>query len=305
MRQRSVWWLVAAAATALAIAIPAVLWQTWSGAAVPTAPRGASAKRAKRVAATNDRVATKKGVASSRDSAATRADANANGTVFFDANGTPLARFVPLRFTDPAAGGAPAGERNVETTIAMQNLASAPLRLNGTMFRVRDVNGGLHAPTLDEATGGAAAAATPAAAQRTDRPAKSAKSTKPAHSTEPAKLGKAAKTPKAKTAARQAATPRARASNRSAGGAGASATAGAPAIEIGPGQTRTETLRFAVPATTRIASILFAPDQDHLVSLAILPQQAAAIATAAASGAPDDHAAKGAKPAKPRATPQR
>jgi hypothetical protein len=293
VRQRSVWWIAAVAATALAIAIPAVLWQTWSGAAIPTAPRAASGKRAKRVVAASSRAsdkdkAAKQGAADARASAGV----GAVGTVFFDRDGTPLARLVALQFTDPAEGGppAPTGQRDVQATIAMQNLTSAPLQLNPTMFRVRDVKGGLHAPTTRSA-----AAATPVAAQQADSAVKPTKAAKAAKSAKPAKEAKAA------TGARQSATPRPRASNRPTKDAAAPASSGGASIELEPGQTKTETLRFAVPATTRIASILFAPDQDHLVSLAILPQQAASMASAAGSGA---HANRAAKPAKARATPQ-
>ncbi|HET7095305.1 MAG TPA: hypothetical protein VFI22_17580 [Thermomicrobiales bacterium] len=282
MRRRSVWWLIALAATALAVAVPAALWQSWGDAATPTESTShVAGKRAKKTAA-----GLKKGTTGAERAAgrsAAKASSGPAGVVSFDRNGRPQAWFVPLRLTDPAGAGAPSGERFVETTIAVQNLTDAPLRLPAAMIQVRDAAGGLHAP---EST--AAAVGTPPATERPARAAKAAKPTKPAKSAN----------------SRRAATPRARAANRAANDTHQAASGGATPgdIVIDPGQTQTVTLRFAVPASARVASILLAPDGNHFVSLAVLPQSPVAVGTPTAANGRRDHAANAGKP---RATPRR
>ncbi|HEU0115439.1 MAG TPA: hypothetical protein VFQ80_12215, partial [Thermomicrobiales bacterium] len=216
--------------------------------------------------------------------------------------------------TDPAGGAAATGQRYVEATIAMQNLTTSSLSLAPEMFQVRDLTGGLHIP-ISTASGGGAPGATPAAGKRaapaatSAKSAKADKSAKPAKPTKPAKASKATQATQAAQAAhgaRSAATPRAGVAKRSGKNGAAPASFTGAGIALAPGQTRTETLRFAVPASARVGSILFAPDQNHLISLAILPQSASS--SPAASSAGSDRAAKAAKPGKPvkaRATPKR
>jgi hypothetical protein len=300
VQQRSVRWVVGVAAIVVAIAIPAVLWQAWSGAATPatTPPKPAVTKRAKKAAA-NEQAAAK--AATKAAPAPARSSAGSTGTVYFDQSGRPLARFAAMSLKDPApASGLAPGSRAIETTIAMQNLTAAPLELAASMFQVRDANGGLHAP----ASGGADAAATPAPA---GKGAERAKPTKPA---------------KPEANARKAATPRARARPSRAN---APVAVSGGRIDLPPGQTRLQTLRFVLPADARVASILVAPDANHLVSLAVLAPQTAPAASPTAPQASaaktvkpaksakpakstkaekSDKAAKAAKPARPRATPK-
>jgi hypothetical protein len=264
------------------------LWRAWSGAATPTAnaPKPLVAKSVKKLAKASGQAAPgKKGAAASGIDR--QSSAPTSGMVYFVQNGRPLARFVPLQLTDPAAGKAPAGERYVDAPIGMQNLSSAPLRLAPSMFRVRDASGGLHQAAVDAATPAVAPATAPAAT--------------------PASSKRAERSPKRTESkgAKAGATPGARGAERT-GKTRAPAAPAAGDIDLAPGQSRSMQLRFAVPAAARVASILIAPDQNHLVSLALIPQQSApsGTPTAAAERPREAKPTKSAKPEKGRATPQ-
>jgi hypothetical protein len=235
-------WLLSLVGVATVLVLAGLYWQRWQGAAVPhpPTPRQVQDKHQD----TTARGGTPMPTRATADSATSGSPRVGQATVLYAASGAPIAAIAVRGVTDPlpAGPGTPtAGQRLVGVAVAIVNLGSAPLPVPLAAFGLRDHAGAVHAPLK----GGDAVAASAAAAPTSAAPRRSTR-------------------PRGQSSRRSAATP----------GSGSAATPGPPRmsgsamITVDPGATQELALRFLLPATTAMDTLLVQPGRDDAVAVA-------------------------------------